>query len=97
MKKIIIANWKMNNGFDEVDEWIEGFYKVYSSNLKDDKNVEVVLCPPFILLDYIDMTFSYHLLFERIKMFEFYLSMLECELPLMQPAIHFLFLFLYCK
>jgi triosephosphate isomerase len=54
MKKIIIANWKMNNGFDEVDEWIEAFYKVYSSNLKDDKNVEVVLCPPSVLLDYID-------------------------------------------
>ena len=44
----------MNHGFDEVDEWIEAFYKVYSGNLKDEKNIEVVLCPPFVLLDYID-------------------------------------------
>ena len=35
--KIIVANWKMNNGFDEVDDWIEGFYKAYSDNLKNEK------------------------------------------------------------
>ena len=52
--KIIVANWKMNHGFEEVDEWIEAFYKVYSKNLTSEKLVEVVLCPPFILLDYID-------------------------------------------
>lgn len=52
--KIIVANWKMNHGFEEVDEWIEAFYKVYSDNLKNEKNVEVILCPPFVLLDYID-------------------------------------------
>jgi triosephosphate isomerase len=52
--KIIIANWKMNHGFEEVDEWIEAFYKVYSKNLASEKLVEVVLCPPSVLLDYID-------------------------------------------
>ena len=52
--KIIVANWKMNNGFDEVDDWIEGFYKVYSDNLKNEKLIDVVLCPPFVLLDYVD-------------------------------------------
>ena len=52
--KIIVANWKMNNGFDEVDDWIEGFYKVYSDNLKNEKFIDVVLCPQFILLDYVD-------------------------------------------
>jgi len=52
--KIIVANWKMNNGFDEVDDWLEGFYKTYSSNLKNDKLLEVVICPQNILLDYID-------------------------------------------
>ena len=52
--KIIVANWKMNHGFEEVDEWIEGFYKAYSNNLKNEKLVEVVLCPPFVLLDYVD-------------------------------------------
>jgi len=52
--KIIVANWKMNHGFDEVDDWIEGFYKVYSDNLKNEKFIDVVLCPPFVLLDYVD-------------------------------------------
>ena len=52
--KIIIANWKMNHGFEEVDEWIDAFYKVYSKNLASEKLVEVVLCPPSVLLDYID-------------------------------------------
>lgn len=52
--KIIVANWKMNNGFEEVDEWIEAFYKVYSKNLTSEKLVEIVLCPPSVLLDYID-------------------------------------------
>ncbi len=52
--KIIVANWKMNQGFEEVDEWIEAFYKIYSNNLESDKSIEVVLCPPFVLLDYID-------------------------------------------
>jgi len=52
--KIIVANWKMNHGFEEVDEWIEAFYKVYSKNLTSEKLVEIVLCPPSVLLDYID-------------------------------------------
>lgn len=52
--KIIVANWKMNYGFEEVDEWIEAFYKVYSKNLTSEKLVEIVLCPPSVLLDYID-------------------------------------------
>lgn len=52
--KIIVANWKMNHGFDDIDDWIEGFYKVYSDNLQKDKSVETILCPPNVLLDYID-------------------------------------------
>ena len=52
--KIIVANWKMNHGFEEVDEWIEAFYKVYSNSLKSEKQIEVVLCPPSVLIDYID-------------------------------------------
>ena len=52
--KIIVANWKMKHGFEEVDEWIEAFYKVYSKNLTSEKLVEIVLCPPSVLLDYID-------------------------------------------
>lgn len=52
--KIIVANWKMNNGFDEVDQWIEAFYEVFFKKIEDDNVVEVVLCPPNIMLDYID-------------------------------------------
>jgi triosephosphate isomerase len=52
--KIIVANWKMNCGFDQIDDWIEGYYKIYSSNLEQKKDLEIVLCPQAILLDYID-------------------------------------------
>jgi len=52
--KIIVANWKMNNGFDEVDQWIEAFYEVFFKKIEDDNLFEVVLCPPNIMLDYID-------------------------------------------
>jgi triosephosphate isomerase len=31
MKKIIAANWKMNHTFDEVDVWMDGFFKNYSA------------------------------------------------------------------
>jgi len=52
--KIIVANWKMNHGFDDVDDWLEGFYKTYSANSKNPDSPEAVVCPPNILLDYID-------------------------------------------
>ncbi|NBX52416.1 MAG: triose-phosphate isomerase [Proteobacteria bacterium] len=52
--KIIVANWKMNYGFDDVDDWLEGFYKTYSENSKNPNAPEAVVCPPNILLDYID-------------------------------------------
>jgi triosephosphate isomerase (TIM) len=52
--KIIAANWKMNHVFDEVDSWLERFFK--NSFIKPDslKNVEVILCPPVFMIDYID-------------------------------------------
>ncbi len=52
--KIIIANWKMNHAFDESDIWLEGFFKNFSANYEKLKNVEIVVCPPTFLLDYID-------------------------------------------
>ena len=52
--KIIAANWKMNHAFNEADEWLETFLK-HAGSVEDwSKKVEVVLCPPAILLDYID-------------------------------------------
>jgi len=52
--KIIIANWKMNHGFDAVDEWLDGFYKVYAKQITSTDPIDVVLCPQNVLLDYID-------------------------------------------
>ena len=50
-KKIIIANWKMNNSFDEAEIWLHNFSKKLPG-IKE--NLEIVLCPSFILLDYLD-------------------------------------------
>lgn len=52
--KIIAANWKMNHNFDEADSWLDNFLHHYGREYERLKNVEMVLCPPTILLDYID-------------------------------------------
>ncbi len=52
--KIIVANWKMNHSFDEADSWIDSFLKDYLDNKERLENVELVLCPPTVLLDYVD-------------------------------------------
>jgi triosephosphate isomerase len=49
---IIIANWKMNHSFDDVEPWITKFnQKIENSNLN---STEIIVCPPAILLDYFD-------------------------------------------
>jgi triosephosphate isomerase len=52
--KIIVANWKMNHAFDEADMWINSFLKNHSGAIERLKNVEIILCPPTFMLDYID-------------------------------------------
>lgn len=52
--KIIAANWKMNHAFDEANLWISSFLKNHSGAIERLKNVEVVLCPPLFMTDYID-------------------------------------------
>jgi len=52
--KIIAANWKMNHDFDETDSWLDIFLHHYGHNYERFNAVEMVLCPPTILLDYID-------------------------------------------
>lgn len=52
--KIIIANWKMNQGFDEIDQWLDGFYEIYRKNFEQMQSVRVIICPPAIFLDYLD-------------------------------------------
>ena len=53
MKKTIIANWKMNNSFDEAKIWVDNLIKRI-----DHKNInelpEIVLCPPSVMIDFID-------------------------------------------
>ena len=51
-RKIIVANWKMNHGFDEADIWVEAVNRNLA--LLDLSDTEVVLCPPSYIIDYID-------------------------------------------
>lgn len=56
-RNIIIANWKMNSSFDEAEQWIDNF----KQKIADTKNLpKIVLCPPAILIDYIDETLLSH-------------------------------------
>lgn len=52
--KTIIGNWKMNGSFEEVDDWISRFMQGYSQNYDQLVGHEIALCPPNIMLDYID-------------------------------------------
>lgn len=54
--KIIVANWKMNHGFEEADIWLENFFRnlFLQQKLLEKNVIEFVLCPPAILLDYLD-------------------------------------------
>lgn len=46
MKKLIAANWKMNKNSEEA----ASFMKELKQLISDDKNVDIVICPPFTLL-----------------------------------------------
>jgi len=50
-KNIIIANWKMNQSFDETEIWLKSFSEKIE-NITDLP--DIVLCPPAILIDYAD-------------------------------------------
>ncbi|MBM3580242.1 MAG: triose-phosphate isomerase, partial [Alphaproteobacteria bacterium] len=68
--KIIAANWKMNYAFDEADAWLDTFFKNYSEKYERLKDMEMALCPPAILLDYLDselMEDGFQLLEEMAK------------------------------
>lgn len=51
MTKIIAANWKMNYGFSESDEWVVNFIEKFEKTPKALDNVDAVVCPPVILID----------------------------------------------
>lgn len=46
MKKLIAANWKMNKTAGEAASFIREFKKI----IKDEKNVDIVVCPAFTAL-----------------------------------------------
>ena len=47
MKKLIAANWKMNKTVKESISFIKEFKKI----IKDEKNVDIVICPAFTSLN----------------------------------------------
>ena len=47
MKTLIAANWKMNKGIKEAVSFVRDFKNL----VKNVKNVEIVICPPFTLLN----------------------------------------------
>lgn len=50
-KNIIIANFKMNQSFDDVETWLKSF----NDAIEDAENLpKIVVCPPAILIDYMD-------------------------------------------
>ena len=49
--KIIVANFKMNHSFEEVEKWLN----LFSEKIKNIKNLpQIVVCPSAILIDYLD-------------------------------------------
>jgi len=52
--KIIVANWKMNNAFDEADAWLDAFLKGFALNQDQLMDQEIILCPPVFIIDYLD-------------------------------------------
>lgn len=53
-KKMIVANWKMNNAFEETDQWLATFIDLYATNKEALQNLDIVVCPPSFLVDYLD-------------------------------------------
>jgi triosephosphate isomerase len=52
--KIIVANWKMNQSFKEVNEWLQIYLDAVSKKAEILENQRLVLCPPFHVIEYID-------------------------------------------
>jgi triosephosphate isomerase len=53
-KKIIVANWKMNHDFADVDTWLDYFFTKFSEEKNSFLEREIILCPPIFMIDYID-------------------------------------------
>jgi triosephosphate isomerase len=47
MKPVIVANWKANNNLGQLERWLDQV----KNNLADVDNVEIVVCPTFLILN----------------------------------------------
>jgi len=54
MEKYFIANWKMNNSFQELEDWLDEFYENCNNITTNNNLPTIVLCPPSTLLDQLD-------------------------------------------
>lgn len=52
--KIVVANWKMNHDFYDANLWLDKFLEKIESNYDQIQNREIVVCPSFVMLDYMD-------------------------------------------
>ena len=52
--KYIIGNWKMNSDFDKADQWLTTFFELYTKNYDNLSQKTLAICPPNILIDYLD-------------------------------------------
>jgi len=52
--KYIIGNWKMNGDFDKADQWLTTFFELYTKNFENLTQRTLVICPPVVLIDYLD-------------------------------------------
>ncbi len=52
MKKLIVANWKMNKNTDDINFWVDEFVNKYAPNL-DFTKVTVVVAPSFPYLQHL--------------------------------------------
>lgn len=51
VKKIIIANWKMNpSSQKDAEKILAGYEKNFSFEVKKIKNSEIIICPPYVYL-----------------------------------------------
>jgi triosephosphate isomerase len=54
MEKYFIANWKMNNSFQELENWLEDFYENCNNISENKEPPTLIMCPPNTLLDQLD-------------------------------------------
>jgi triosephosphate isomerase len=55
--KYIIANWKMNMSFEQVNRWLEQFQKTNGVTVAVASEKELIIAPSFVHIPFVQMTF----------------------------------------